>query len=258
MADDPRRRAGRHRGDAGRVRRADRELGRAGRHRFPEGLLHGPGDHRAHAVPRPPQGAGVPVPRRRGASSRRRAALQRGLRRAALRHGRQRRARARAAAATCSRSLQIAAAERGDVRLGAPDGTGARARCRCRTRSPRPSRRADASAERDAAWSSHASHLYVYYRVAGGLGSRARDDRRAAGGGRGANRRRRSPARALRRSVDVDGSLRARRATQAFARTLAELCVADAARGRARRPAARSSASPRYRTPGGPLAAIRR
>ena len=42
---------------------AGRQLGRAGRRQLPEGLLHRAGDRRAHAIPRPAQGAAVRVPR---------------------------------------------------------------------------------------------------------------------------------------------------------------------------------------------------
>ena len=56
-----------------------RESRPAGRRRFQEGLLHRPGDHRADAIPRSPQGAAVRVPcpgrRRRG----RRASVQQRL-----------------------------------------------------------------------------------------------------------------------------------------------------------------------------------
>ena len=55
--------------DPGSVRAADGQLGSAGRRQFPEGLLSGPGDRRAHAVPRAAQGAHAPVPRRRTATA---------------------------------------------------------------------------------------------------------------------------------------------------------------------------------------------
>ena len=90
MAHDPRRRTGRHGRHAGCVRRAGRELGPAGRHRFPEGLLHRAGNHRAHALPRPAQGAHACLPRGYARGIARRQDLQRGVRRPAVRHGGQR------------------------------------------------------------------------------------------------------------------------------------------------------------------------
>ena len=61
-----RRRADDHGRDVGPVRSAGCQLGRARRHQFPEGLLSGPGNRRAHAISRAAQGAAVRLPYRSG------------------------------------------------------------------------------------------------------------------------------------------------------------------------------------------------
>ena len=142
MADDPRRRPGRDLGDAGPVRRADGESRRAGRRRFQEGLLHRPGDHRAHAIPRAAQGAAVRVPRAGRRRRRRRAPLQQRLPRTALRHRRQRGTRARRRI-----GLHRRAADRGGgirrraARRRRRPAASRRCRCRMRCRRRRPPRR---------------------------------------------------------------------------------------------------------------------
>ncbi len=59
-----------HARHAGPVRAADGELRPGRRRRLPQGLLSRPGDRRAHAVPRTPQGAPARLPRRRATMSR--------------------------------------------------------------------------------------------------------------------------------------------------------------------------------------------
>ena len=121
VADDPRRRAGRHRRDTGCVRRADGELGRSGRRRFQERVLYRAGDHRPDAHLGRLKERAFPFHADAPASRPGRQVLQRGVRRPALRHGRQCGA-APGGGCDLLAVLQIAAQERGDARLRAPDG----------------------------------------------------------------------------------------------------------------------------------------